>query len=104
MNRPDGNSLAQQRRGQHRPNADTSGESRWKVTLWHCCQVIDVKGSPVNYGSGGYMVTDYWNEFPTPPSRQRPVISHWSERIAINAMNHRVGCIAQPRRVFGDYI
>src|SRR6185436_6135114 len=61
MNRPDGNSLAQQRCGQHRPNADPSSETRWKVTLWHCCQVIDVKGLPVNYSSGGYMVPDNWN-------------------------------------------
>ena len=61
MNRPDGNSLAQQRCGEHRPNADTSGEARWKVILWHCCQVINVKGLPVNYGSSGYMLPVYWN-------------------------------------------
>ena len=104
MNRADGNSLPQHRRGEHRPNADTSGETRWKVTFWHCCQVINVKGSPVNYGSGGYRVTVDWNEFPTPPSRQRPVISHWSELVAINAMNHGVSCIAQPRGIFGNNI
>ena len=45
----------------HRPNADTSGEPRWKVILWHCCQVIDVKGLTVNYSSGGYILTVYWN-------------------------------------------
>ena len=53
---------------------------------------------------GGYRVTVYWNEFQTPPSRQRPVISHWSELVAINAMNHRVGCLAQTRGIFGDHI
>jgi hypothetical protein len=58
LNRPDGNSLAQQRRSQYRPNPDPSGEARWKVALWHCCQVIDVKGSAVNYGSAGYRITD----------------------------------------------
>src|SRR5262245_41358397 len=61
MNRPDGNSLAQQRRGERCPNADTSGEARWKVILWHCCQVINVKGLPANNGSGGYILTVYWN-------------------------------------------
>ena len=61
MNRPDGNSLAQQRRRERRPNADTSGEARWKIILWHCCQVINVKGLPVNYSSSRYMITVYWN-------------------------------------------
>ena len=59
MNRPDGNSLAQQRRGQHRPNAETSREGRSEVVFWHCCQVMNVKGSPVNHGSAGYRATIY---------------------------------------------
>jgi hypothetical protein len=57
LNRPDGSCLAQQRRGKHGPNSETSAEARWKVTLWHCCQVIDAKGSAVNYGSAGYRIT-----------------------------------------------
>src|SRR5690348_15801981 len=57
MNSTDGNSPAQHRRGEHRPNADTSGEARCKFIFWHCCEVINMKGLPVEYGSGRYMVT-----------------------------------------------
>src|SRR5262245_52881420 len=53
-------SLAQQRCRQYRPNADPSSKARSKVIFWQCCQVINVKGSPVNCGTAGYRVTVYW--------------------------------------------
>src|SRR5688500_4760299 len=87
MNRPDRNSLAQQRCGEDCPNADTSGEARCKFILWDCCEVFNMKGLSVNYSSRGYVLTIHWNSFPPPASRQRPVISNWSKIVAINAMN-----------------
>src|SRR5215470_16836561 len=49
--RPDRNTLTQQWRGEYGPYSDTSGKGRSKVTLWFCCQVMNVNGFTINHTS-----------------------------------------------------
>src|SRR5215831_14858961 len=77
--RPDWDTLAQQRRGEYCPNAETSGKARSEISLWFCGEVMNVNGLTVNHSSAGNIAPAVDRDSTTHIRRpgQGSVISHF---------------------------
>src|SRR5262249_55671068 len=96
--------LTQQRRGEYRPNAETSGMRRWQVVLGLCFKVMNVNGSPVNYGSARYCTPVDAPRFITFGNRDWPIRHRRPKDTTIRPKDNRIARITEPRRVLRNYI
>src|SRR5262249_10997786 len=102
--RPNRNALTQQWSGKYAPNANPSGPRSWEIVLRLCCKVMNVNGSPVNYGSALYITPVRAPRFITFGNRDWSIRCRWPKNITIRPQNNRIACITEPGSALRDNI
>src|SRR5262245_20326876 len=106
--RPNGNTLAQQRCGKYRPKADLLlvGLGLRKLSFKLCCKVMDMNELPVDHGAA-IDGTAADGDSPVAGNRTcayRPIRSRYSKQFAVDTKDICVGRTAQSCCIFDNYI
>src|SRR5215510_11019476 len=106
--RPNGNTLTQQRCGKYRPKADLLlvGLGLRKLSFELCRKVMDVNELPVDHGTASDGTAADWdsavagNRICAVP----PIQSRYSKQVAVDTKDVRVGGTAEPRCILGNSV
>src|SRR5262249_3969220 len=106
--RPNGNTLAQQRCGKYRPKPDLLlvGLGLRKLSFELCRKVMDVNELPVDHGAASDGTAADWDS-PVVRNRMcayRPIRSHYSKQVVVDTKDVRVGGTAEPRCILGNSV